>query len=491
MKAFLCALALLAFLPLGAAPLNFVWIIADDMSPDTGAYGLTEVKTPNLDQLAAMGRRYTRAYSTAPVCSASRSAFILGTYQTTTGLHPHDTENPQPLPAPYKPLPTLLREAGWFVTNAPAPGAARNGRKITKAKTHYNFAHDPKHMFDGDDWRARKPGQPFFAQFQITEPHRPFPIPETFDESALAAIKLPANYPDTPLVRRDWYAYQRSVEMVDLRVGVILDQLRTEGVLDNTVVMFFADHGRPMPWGKQWLSVEGLQVPLIIHGPQIAQGSVEAGLVSLIDLAPSMLDLAGLPIPPWMEGQPLLGKNFPARDHLFAARDRCGDAMDRIRAIITRDHWFVRNFHPELSHLNWSSYKEDQYPGMPLLRELQRTNKLDAFPAQWIAPTRLGNELYDLKADPAGLHNVAADPALAVLRSKLRDDLDAWIKSSPDQGAKGDPSTEPPLAEIQKSKREDYNRTWKKRLGKSEPTDAERLNWWLQSYGLSPLSARP
>ncbi|MGV3662500.1 MAG: sulfatase [Prosthecobacter sp.] len=487
----LSALLLLATTAVAAPPPNFVWIIADDMSPDTGAYGLAQVKTPHLDQLAAEGRRYTRAYSTAPVCSASRSAFILGTYQTTTGLHPHDTENPQPLPAPYKPLPTLLREAGWLVTNAPAPGATRNGRKITKAKTHYNFVHDAKEMFDGDDWRQRKKGQPFFAQFQITEPHRAFPIPEKFDEAALAAIQLPANYPDHPLVRRDWYAYQRSVEVVDQRVGVILEQLRAEGVLENTIVMFFADHGRPMPWGKQWLSVEGLQVPLIMRGPQIAAGSVESGLVSLIDLAPSMLELAGLLVPTWMEGKALLGAESPKRDHVFAARDRCGDAMDRIRAIITQDAWLVRNFHPELSRLNWSSYKEDQYPGMPLLRELQRAGTLAAFPAQWLTPTRPEIEFYDLASDPLGLHNVAGDDKHARSVAASREKLEQWITASHDQGAQGDPATEPPLAEIQKSKRGDYNRTWTKRLGKAEPTDAERVNWWMKSYGLSTTAQQP
>ncbi len=491
MKKLLCLLLLACVNALAATPPNFVWIIADDMSPDTGAYGLSEVKTPHLDQLAAEGRRYARAYSTAPVCSASRSAFILGTYQTTTGLHPHDTENPQPLPAPYKPLPTLLREAGWFVTNAPAPGAMRNGRKITKAKTHYNFAHDAKEMFDGDDWRQRKPGQPFFAQFQITEPHRAFPIPEKFDEAALAAIQLPENYPDHPLVRRDWHAYQRSVEMVDQRVGAILDQLRAEGVLEDTIVIFFADHGRPMPWGKQWLSVEGLQVPLIMRGPKIAKGGVENGLVSLIDLAPSMLQRAGLAVPEWMEGKAILDGEFPKRDHLFAARDRCGDAMDRIRAVITRDGWLVRNFHPELSRLNWSSYKEDQYPGMPLLRELQRAGKLAPFPAQWLAPTRPEIEYYDLTADPGGLHNVAGDSRHTASVAALREKLDHWTSSSADQGAGGDPATEPPLAEIQKSKRGDYNRTWTKRLGKAEPTDAERVEWWLKSYGLSPAAAQP
>jgi N-sulfoglucosamine sulfohydrolase len=441
------------------------------------------VKTPHLDRMAAEGRRYARAYSTAPVCSSSRSAFILGCYQTTTGLHPHDTENPQQLPAPYQPLPTILREAGWFVTNAAAPGTVRSGKKITKGKTHYNFAHDAKTLFDGDDWRKRKPGQPFFAQFQITEPHRPFPIPESFDEAALAAIKLPENYPDHPLVRRDWYAYQRSVEVVDQRVGAILDQLRAEGVLDNTIVMFFADHGRPMPWGKQWLSVEGLQVPLIVRGPQIAANQVEERLVSLIDLAPSVLKLAGLPVPAWMQGQAILSGDFPAREQLFAARDRCGDAMDRIRAVITPDRWFVRHFNADQSRLNWSSYKEDQYPGMPLLRELQREGQLAAFPAQWLAPTRPETELFDLQTDPQGLHAVRDTQATA----DFNQCLDTWIAETKDQGAQGDPTTEPPLAEIQKAKRADYQRTWKKRLNNPEPTDAEKVAWWMKSYHLDPV----
>jgi uncharacterized sulfatase len=389
------------------------------MSPDIAAYGAPGVKTPHLDRLAAEGRRYTRAYATAPVCSSSRSAFILGCYQTTTGLYPHDTEKPQPLPAPYKPLPTLLREAGWFVTNCAAPGSQRSGRTITKGKTHYNFAHDSKLLFNGDDWRKRRPGQPFFAQFQITEPHRPFPIPTHYDEAALAAIKLPPNYPEHPLSRRDWYAYERSVEVVDQRVGAILAQLEAEGVLQNTLVMFFADHGRPMPWGKQWLSVEGLQVPLLIRGPGVTPRSVETGLVSLIDLAPSVLKAAGQPIPGWMQGRAVLQGAPIDRPYLFAARDRCGDAMDRIRALISPDSLLVRNHLTSLSRLNWSSYKEDSYPGMPLLRVLQATGKLDPFPARWLAPQRPDIEFYDLKADPFEINNLAADPAYAAIKAKM------------------------------------------------------------------------
>lgn len=484
-----CILLLLMVLSLPvlqAARPNFVWIIADDMSPDIAAYGTAGVKTPNLDRLAAEGRRYTRAYATAPVCSASRSAFILGCYQTTTGLQAHDVENPQPLQAPYKPIPTLLREAGWFVTNAAAPGS---GKK--KPKTHYNFAHDPATLFDGDDWQQRQPRQPFFAQFQISEPHRPFPIPAHFDEEALQKLELPPNYPDHPLARRDWYAYLRSVETVDQRVGAILDQLEKAGVLQDTVVMFFADHGRPMPWGKQWLSVEGLQVPLLIRGGGISAGQVETRLVSLIDLAPSMLALAGLSQPEWMQGQAILGASFPDRSAVYAARDRCGDAMDRIRAVITLDHLLVKNFMPGTAYLNWSSYKESSYPGMPLLRELKRAGALSPMQARYLQPTRDDYELYDLDADPTGLVNVIREPGQQPLATRLKAGLDQWVQSSGDRGALPDPATEPSLEEIQRDKKQDYLRVWQKRGFDGEPSDAQRLAWWMKRYGLTDAPAVP
>lgn len=487
----------LALLSLIAAPAllaakvpNIVWIVADDMSPDIAALGTPGVRTPHLDRLATEGARFTRAYATAPVCSASRSAFILGTMQTTTGLHPHDMENPQPLPAPWRHLPGLLRDAGWHVTNAPAPGTVRGGRVIKKAKTHYNFAHDPAEMYDGDDWRKRRPGQPFFAQFQIVEPHRPFPIPESYDPALMEQMRIPSIYPDHPLVRRDWYAYLRSVEMVDKRVGDILQQLSDEGVLDDTLVIFFADHGRPMPWGKQWLTVEGLHVPLLMRGPGAGPGRVEHRLASLMDLAPTALQLAGLPLPAWIEGRPLLGAPYPERAHIPAARDRCGDAQDRVRALITPSHLYVRHFHPGLPWLNWSGYKEASYPGMPLLRQLSATRApltpLQAAPMQ---PTRPAEQLFDLENDPQGITDTATGSAAILAR--LRGQLDTWIQQSGDRGALPDPPTEPSLGEIQKAKRQDYQRTWTKRGLGPEPTDAQRLNWWLQQYSLPEQSTPP
>lgn len=482
---------LLAHLEAAASPPNIVWIIADDMSPDIASLGVAGVATPNLDRLVREGRCFGRCYATAPVCSSSRSAFILGCYQTTTGLYPHDVEQPQPLAAPYVPLPTLLQEAGWFVTNAAAPGSQRRGRPIQRGKTHYNFAHDPQTLFDGDDWRKRKPGQPFFAQYQIMEPHRPFPIPESFPEAELAALKLPAHYPDHPLFRRDWLAYQQSVETVDQRVGEILKLLEAEGVLDDTVVMFFADHGRPMPWGKQWLSVEGLRVPLLIRGPGVAAGELESGVVSLVDIAATSLQIAGAEIPAWMEGQPILNRSIATDRSVFAARDRCGDAQDRSRAVITADAMLVRNFFPERSRLNWSSYKESSYPGLPLIRLLARYGQLTPLQEDWVGESRKQIEFYDLLADPEGLQDVSGESVHADDVAILTKRLDQWLVTTDDQGAAGDPATEPPLAEIQQRKRAGYRRTWKNRIGVEEPADAERLHWWLGEYGLDETTIEP
>jgi N-sulfoglucosamine sulfohydrolase len=143
-------------------------------------------------------------------------------------------------------------------------------------------------------------------------------------------------------------------------------------------------------------------------------------------------------------------------------------------------------FIPKQSRLNWSSYKEDQYPGMPLLRVLNAENKLDTFQASWLAPTRPEIEFYDLKTDPQGIHNIAAGSAQKKHVEALRARLDDWIATSRDQGAAGDPATEPPLAEIQNDKRQTYQKVWQKRLQKPEPTDAERVSWWMKEYRITP-----
>lgn len=186
---------------------NVVWIISDDLGPELGCYGYPDVATPNLDRLAASGRRYTHAFSTAPVCSASRTAFQTGLYQTTVGGHHHNTRDKKVLPESISTVTGLMQNAGYFVING--RGTLPVEKKL--AKSHLNFVYDAREFFDGTDWTQRAEGQPFFAQIQIKEPHRGFVKSDHERPNA----PIPPYYPDHPVTRADWANYLASIEVLD------------------------------------------------------------------------------------------------------------------------------------------------------------------------------------------------------------------------------------------------------------------------------------
>lgn len=462
----------------GAAPAaekpNIIWIIADDLSPELGCHGYGAVKTPNIDRLAAEGARFTLAFSSAPVCSASRSAFITGMYQTSIACQHHRTEDPKPLPAQVKTLPELLRAAGYFVSNGQNPDAEKWG------KADYNFVGDQRQIYDGPDWRKRKPGQPFFAQVQIKEPHRDF-VNEPVTEKRHLEAPLPPIYADHPLAHRDWAAYLQSIEVLDAKVGQVLAALDAEGIAQNTVVIFFGDHGRPHVRDKQWLYDGGLRVPLLVRWPgKIPAGSVREELVSLIDLAPTCLDIAGAAVPAVMQGQSFYPEQSPKREFIAAARDRCGDADDRIRCLRTARFKYIRNFQPELPYTQQSSYKEVQYPMLPLMRQLNADHKLTPAQAAFFAAAKPPEELYDVIADPWETHNLAALPEHAATLKNFREKLNRWMKDTGDMG--GTPETHPALAEIiQDTRGTIYDKAMKKRGLPAKPSDRQMIDWW-QSY---------
>jgi uncharacterized sulfatase len=453
---------------------NIIWIIADDLSPELGCYGYPHVRTPNIDRIAREGARFTRAFSSAPVCSSSRSAFITGMYQTSIACQHHRTEDPKPLPPSVKTLPDLLRAAGYFVTNCQDPGGKKWG------KSDYNFVYDQRKIFDGPDWHKRKPGQPFFAQVQIKEPHRPF-VNEPVTEQRHLDAPLPPVYADHPLAHRDWAAYLQSIEALDAKVGQVLDDLERDGVAQNTVVMFFGDHGRPHVRDKQWLYDGGLLVPLLVRWPgKIEAGSVRDELVSLIDLAPTCLRMAGAEVPEAMQGVGFFPAQSPTREFIAGARDRCGDADDRIRCIRTSRFKYIRNFRPELPYTQQSSYKEVQYPMLPLMRQLHSENKLTPAQAAFFAPSKPAEELYDVVSDPWEMKNLAGDPQHAATLRQLGAKLDQWMRETHDMG--GAPETNPTLAEIIATTRSTtYEKPLKQRGLPAHPTDRQMIDWW-QSY---------
>jgi len=427
---------------------NILWLIAEDLGPHLGCDGTPEVWTPNLDRLAAEGVRYRKAFTTAPVCSASRSAFMTGMYQTTIGAHNHRShrDDGYRLPEGVRVLTDWFRDAGYFTANL-RKLPATVGFEGT-GKTDWNFLYEGV-PFDSDAWSDLKPHQPFFAQVNFSETHRvnrkkfgtPWNSPKRADP---AKVEIPPYYPDHPVTRDDWAGYLDAVTELDRKVGKILEQLEAEGLAANTIVVFFGDNGQAHVRGKQFCYESGLRVPLIIRWPKnfpppkhFQPGTVDDRLVAAIDLGPTMLSLVGVPKPAKMEGQVFLGDQAgPPREYVFGARDRCDETVARFRTVRDARYRYIRNFLPERPFLQPNEYKESQYPVWNLLKELAVQGKLTPEQAALTAPTMPPEELYDLENDPHEVHNLigSTDPVHQVALHRLRSVLDQWIETSGDQG---------------------------------------------------------
>lgn len=421
-----------------AAKPNILWLIAEDFGPALGCYGQKNVSTPNLDRLARDGVRYNHFYTTAPVCSPSRSAFMTGMYQTTIGAHQHRTTDKKPLPDGVRVLPLWMRDAGYFTANVrKMPDSF--GFKGT-GKTDWNFI-SPGTPFDSDEWSELKSHQPFFAQVNFQETHRTFHAPKKSDP---AKMELPPYYPDHPVAREDYAQYLDAAMEMDRKVGVILNQLEKDGLADNTVVLFMGDNGEAHVRGKQFCYEEGFHVPLIIRWPKSSlapkhfrAGSVDDRLLEAIDLAPTMLTIAGTNVPPKMQGRPFLGEKVgKPKEYVFGARDRCDETAMRIRSVRDARYRYIKNFTPEVPFLAPNNYKETQYPVWNLLKELNAEGKLTPVQAVLCAPRMPDEELYDLRSDPDEIKNLAAsdDPKDQATLKRLRRVMKNWIKETNDQG---------------------------------------------------------
>jgi len=455
---------------------NLLWIVADDLGLDLACYGEPHVSTPNLDRLASEGVLFTRAFATSPVCSSSRSAYITGMYQTSIGAHHHRAIDAFPeLPEPVVPLPQLLKEAGYCTTNQSSELAPRR-----RAKTDFNFLYEAEDLFSGEHYREAAAGQPFFAQIQIYPPHRPFPR-DPVEPERLEGLVLPPYYPEHPLVRRDWAAYLLGVEELDRAVGAALDALEESGQAENTIVVFFGDHGRAHLRDKQWLYEGGLATPLIVRWPgKLPAGEVRDDLVSLIDLAPTCLEWLGEPVPEWMQGRSFADPAQGGRDFIFGARDRCGDAEDRIRSVRDERFKYIRNFFPERPYLQTSVYKEMGYPAIHVLRHLHALGELDEAASLLLAETRPPEELYDLESDPHEIHNLADEPAHRERLEALRARVDAWIEETGDQGGEIE---DPEMVQGYREERFELWTRFLEREGISGPEDTGAIiEMWMRRY---------
>jgi N-sulfoglucosamine sulfohydrolase len=419
---------------------NILWITCEDTSPLLGAYGDTFAVTPNLDALARESVRYTKAFAYTGVCAPSRSCLITGMYPLRLGSH--HMRSTARLPAEVKPFPAYLRAAGYYASN--------------NVKEDYNFA-TPPGSWDGSTkdahWRKRAAGQPFFSVFNFTVTHQSqiFCDDATYARNTRrltaaqrrdpARVTVPPFHPDTPEFRREWARHYENVTAMDYQVGDVLAELERDGLADDTIVFFFSDHGTGMPGVKMWAWGPSLRVPLLVRFPKkwqhlapAAPGDTSDRLVSFVDFAPTVLSLTGVEAPAYFQGSAFLGRAAGApRTLVFGGKDRQGEAVDMVRYVRDDRFQYLRNFHPHVPHGQFMSYNW-QHASMRKWEQLHRDGKLSGPPARFFASRKPTEELYDVKADPWQVSNLAADPAYAAELSRLRAALAAQMRAAGDLG---------------------------------------------------------
>ncbi|HYF01094.1 MAG TPA: sulfatase, partial [Planctomycetota bacterium] len=418
---------------------NILWITCEDISPNLGCYGDAYAVTPNLDRLASQGVRYTRAFAPIGVCAPARSSLIMGVYATSVGSHPMRSRADRP--DVVKCFPEYLRQAGYYCTN--------------NSKTDYNFP-PPAAAWDANDgkahWKARKPGQPFFSVFNLTACHESqirigegawkqrvatFAPGEVHDP---AKAQIPPYHPDTPEVRKDWARYADAITLMDKQAGKILAELEAEGLADDTIVMFFSDHGAGMPRHKRWLYDSSLRVPMIVRVPERykawapgAPGTASDRLITFVDYGPTVLHLAGVKVPAHMQGRPFLGPDLPAaRDYVHGFRDRMDERVDMLRCVRDARYKYIRNYMP---HRPWAQHVSYMYemPSMQAWQRLHDQGTLEGPPKRFFE-TKPYEELYDTESDPHEIRNLAGTPELQPVLERMRAELDRWMLEIRDLG---------------------------------------------------------
>ena len=427
------------------SPPNIVWIVCEDLSPQhLESYGGTGGKTPFLNALAAESVQYNQVFATAGVCAPSRAALITGAYQTSIGaMHMRTlatsavTLDAYPpgfkgystlLPAGMKTYPELLRRAGYYTSN--------------NSKEDYQFE-SPVTMWDESGAKAHyrnRPDstQPFFSIFNFMVTHESQVWMREHEELLVRPeeVSVPAVYPDDSLTRRVLARFITNAMRMDKQVGEVVAQLKEDGLYENTIIFFFSDHGDGMPYFKRELYDRGLRAPLLIKAPFLEAGSQSNELISFVDFAPTLLSLAGVPIPESMQGQAFLGqqKSATPRKYSFAARDRMDSEYDRVRAVTDGEFKYIRNYMPEKPNYQNVKYRL-QNPLMIHLLELNSKGLLNANQARWFAPTKPAEELYDTKTDPWEFKNLIGNPLYEEKLRELRKAHEDWVLTYGDLGA--------------------------------------------------------
>lgn len=408
---------------------NFIVIIADDVSwDDIGAYGHPHIRTPNIDRLARDGMRFDLAFLTCSSCSPSRSSIMTGRYPHSTGA----AELHQPLPADQVVFAGLLKSAGYY-TAAAGKWHLGNAAMSNFDKVVGGSPSGCEHWVE--TLRARPRGQPFFLWLASLDAHRPYAKNTIAQPHRRDEIVVPAYLPDVPATRDDLALYYDEIARLDDYTGQVLRELEEQGVADNTFVLFLADNGRPFPRCKTTVYDSGVRTPWIVRWPkQVKAGTVCENLVSSVDIAPTIVELAGVKPSPTFQGSsfaPLLADPAAAiRDHIVAEHN-WHDYQAHERGVRTKQFLYIRNAFPELT----GSPPADavRSPTYAAMQHLEAAGKLPEIQRGCFIAPRPVEELYDLRSDPDSLHNLADDEQYREPLGELRQTLNDWIKQTDDR----------------------------------------------------------
>lgn len=431
---------------------NILWITIEDISPTLSMYGDSTAKTPNLDALAAESTIYENAFSTVGVCAPARSSIITGMQPTAIGtmhmrtgkdimswgkrtyrkrINAVDIEGDSlreyaaVLPKEVKCFTEYLRAAGYYCTN--------------NAKTDYQFA-APLTAWDENDnkahWRNCPKGQPFFSVFNFNETHES-KLWKYADKTLTVnpeSVPVPPYFPDTKSTRQDIARHYSNIEIMDKKVGKLIAQLKADGLYEEAIIFFFSDHGGPLPRQKREIYDTGLHVPFMIKMPQQKESKRTDRLISFTDLAPTVLSLANITAPDYMQGRAFTGEKMcKARDYVLGSGDRFDEYTDRSRMIRTKDFLYVRHFFPEKEKYKDVSYRAKNVPMMSDFLKIRDEGQLTELQQSWFEG-KPQEELFMIKNDPHNMHNLADvkeyQDNLLLLRQYLRD----YLQHNPDLG---------------------------------------------------------
>jgi arylsulfatase A-like enzyme len=395
---------------------NIFWIVCEDINPNLGCYGDRYARTPNLDRFASQALRYASCWSSAPVCAPARTTLISGVYPTCTGAEHMRSE--VPMPSWMRMYPQLLREQGYHCSN--------------RSKEDYNLT-KPGRIWDESSrtahWRHRQPGQPFFAvcNLEVTHESQIRTRPHTLQHDP-AQARLPAYHPDTPEVRHDWAQYHDQISRMDALFQGLLEEMEQAGLKDDTIVFFYGDNGSGMPRSKRWPYNSGLHVPLIVRVPEkfkslappgYAPGAATSRLIGFIDFAPTLLSIAGLKPPAWMQGHAFMGRfTEPPPSWLHGFRGRMDERYDLVRSVRNQRYSYVRNYMPHLIYGQHIDYMF-QTPTTRVWKQLYDQGKLEP-PRTRFWETKPPEELYDLQTDPDEVRNLVHSPEHRAVLEELR-----------------------------------------------------------------------